>query len=72
MVEVEYVISHLRSQVGNLQSLLDYLESCEMVGREEYSYLHTKLREVIGRLKEMERFSSQHGQLHSLRAQRLN
>ncbi len=69
MVEEEFVISHLRSQVGNLQSLLNYLESRDAVGEDEYVFLHTKIREVIGRLKDMERWSSRRG---GLRAEWLN
>ena len=72
MRESEFVICHLRSQVRDLQSLLNYLESREAVGFDEYSFLHTRLREVIGRLKEMQRFSLQRGEQHGLRAQWLN
>lgn len=68
MVEAEFVIGNLRSQVRNLQSVLNYLESRDGVGCEDYSYLETKLREVIGRLKEMQRFSSGRGGAPLLRA----
>ncbi len=72
MVEAEFVICHLRSQVRHLQSLLNYLESRDAVGYEDYSYTQTKLREVIGRLREMERFSSHRGASHLLQAQWVN
>lgn len=66
------MMCHLRSQVRNLQSMLNYLESREGVGDEEYAYLQTKLHEMIGRLKEMKRFSSQRVGVPGLRAQWLN
>ena len=72
MVEAEFVICHLRSQVRNLQSLLNYLEDREAVGHEEYGYVQTALRDVIGRLKEMQRFSLERGEKHRLHAQWLN
>lgn len=72
MVEAEYVICHLRSQARDLQSLLNYLESREQVKNEDYSFLHTKLREVIKQLKEMERYSSQRKAMPSLKAVWLN
>ena len=72
MVEAEFVIGHLRNQVRDLQSLLNYLEDREAVGHEEYGYVQTRLRDVIGRLKEMQRFSSERGEKHLLRAQWLN
>ncbi len=72
MVEAELLIGHLRRQVRNLQSLLNYLESRKTVQDEDYSYSHTKLRELIGGLKNLERFSSERGSVHSLRAVWLN
>lgn len=72
MVESEFVIGSLRTQVRDLQSLLNYLESREGVGHEEYTYLQCRLREVIGRLKQTERFSVERGGEHRLRAQWLN
>ncbi len=72
MVEAEIVISHLRGQVRDLEALLNYLESRDVVGREEYGYLNAKLHEVIGRLKEMRRSSSQHGARSVMHAPWLN
>ncbi len=72
MVEAEFVICHLRSQVRNLQSMLNYLESREGVGDEEYAYLQTKLHEVIGRLRDVQRFSGRRSDLQQLQAQWLN
>ncbi len=72
MAEAELVIGNLRTQVRDLQSLLNYLESREVVGSDDYTYLHSRLREVIGRLKETERFSSERGGEFRLRAQWLN
>jgi len=72
MVEAEFVIANLRGQVRNLQGMLNYLESREGVGQEEYSYLQTRLQEVIGRLKDMRRFSLDRGERHRLRAQWIN
>ena len=72
MAEAEFVICHLRSQVRNLQSMLNYLESREGVGDEEYAYLQTKLHEVIGRLRDVQRFSGRRSDLQQLQAQWLN
>ena len=72
MVEAEYVICNLRSQARDLQAMLDYLESREMVASEDYSLLHTKLREVIKQLKAMERYSSQRKAMPCLKAVWLN
>ncbi len=72
MVESEFVICHLRHQVRDLQSLLNYLESRQVVGREEHSYLQTKPGEVIGRLKEMRRFSEQRSSRYSLHSAWVN
>ena len=70
MIETDVVVSHLRSQSRNLQTLLCYLESRKGMTQEDYSYLNTKLQEVISRLKEMEKFSSQRGEIRSLRMHR--
>ena len=72
MVEADLLIGHLRSQVRNLQSLLQYLDGRESVEHDDYSYSHGKLRELIGSLKELERFTSQRGAVHRLRAEWLN
>lgn len=72
MVEAEFVIGNLRAQVRNLQSMLHYLESRDSVGHEEYAYLGTRLREIVTRLKDMQRFSSDRGEKHRLLAQWLN
>jgi hypothetical protein len=72
IVEDEFVISNLRGQVGNLQSVLSYLESREQVRDEDYSFLHAKLREVIKRLMQMERWSRRRGRQHPLHAEWLN
>jgi hypothetical protein len=72
MVEAELLIGHLRSQVRNLQSLLHYLENREAVEHDDYSYSHGKLRELIGNFKELQRFTSQRGAMHRLRAEWLN
>jgi len=72
MVEAELLIGRLRRQVRDLQSLLNYLESREMVGREDYSYSRAKLREVIRRLRDVERWSSVRGGSSPLEAEWLN
>lgn len=72
MVEAEFVIGNLRNQIRSLQSMLHYLESREAVGYEEYAYLGFHLREIVLRLKEMQKFSSDRGERHLLRAQWLN
>jgi hypothetical protein len=72
MVEAELLIAHLRRQVRHLQSLLNYLESCDQVSHDEYSYSHARLRELITGLKELERFSLQRGTIHNMRAAWLN
>lgn len=56
MADVEYVMSHLRQQVRDLQALVNYLEEREAVGQEDQSYVHFKLTEVVRRLKEAGRF----------------
>ena len=72
MVESELLISHLRGQIRNLQSLLHYLEGREEVRGEDYSYSYAKLRELIDGLKSLERFSLQRGTAHNMRAAWLN
>ena len=72
MVGAELLIGDLRNQTRELQSLLNYLESCEMVGHEEYAYLHVQLRWVIGRLRKMDQLSSKRGVQFYLPARWLN
>ncbi len=72
MVESELLIGHLRRQVRNLQSLVNFLEGRQLLEREDYSYSQARLRELIGGLKELERFSLQRGTVHNLRAAWLN
>lgn len=72
MVEAELLIGHLRSQVRNLQSLLNYLESRPVIDGDDYAYSRTRLRELIERLRELERFSAQRGEAYHLRAAWLN
>ena len=72
MVEAEWFIGHLRSQAWNLQSLLCYLDNRETVEREDDFDSADRLRELIGRLKEIAHVSLQHGEARALRAQRLN
>jgi hypothetical protein len=72
MVETELLIGHLRSQVRNLQSLLNYLESRERMERADYSYSWGKLRELIKRLKELERFTARRGETQNLHVGWLN
>ena len=72
MVEAELLIGHLRSQVRNLQSLLNYLESRQHVEQDDHAYSQTKLREMIERLRKLEHFSSTRGAVHRLRAAWLN
>ena len=61
MTEPEFVISHLRSQVRDLQALLSYLESLDAVQRDDYSFIRTRLHEVIRHLKKTAQLSSPHG-----------
>jgi hypothetical protein len=72
MVEAEYIICRLRNQARDLQQLLHYLESRERVEREDFSFLHTRLRHVIKQLKETERYSSQRKSMPCLKAVWLN
>ncbi len=72
MVEAELLIGHLRRQVRNLQSLLNYLEDRDAVGMEDYAYSHTRLRELIGDLRALERFSLERDTVHNLRAVWMN
>ena len=72
MVEAELLIGHLRQQVRNLQSLLNYLESRDMVKGEDYAYSHNRLRELIGGLRALEKFSLKREMLHNLRAVWMN
>lgn len=72
MVEAELLIGHLRQQVRNMQSLLNYLESCDQVHGEDYTYSHSRLRELIGGLKALEKFSLERGTIHNLRAVWMN
>ena len=72
MVEAEVLIGQLRSQVRNLQSLLNYLESRQEVAEDDYAYSSSRLRELIVRLKELEQFALKRGEVHRLRAEWLN
>jgi len=45
----------LRTQVVSLQSLLSHLEECEELGAGEYLQCQSKIREVIGKLRWLER-----------------
>ncbi|PIQ84776.1 MAG: hypothetical protein COV75_00615 [Candidatus Omnitrophica bacterium CG11_big_fil_rev_8_21_14_0_20_63_9] len=72
MVEAEVLIGHLRSQVRNLQSLLNYLESRPAIDGDDYAYSRIRLRELVQRLKELERFSAQRGEAYRFRATWLN
>ena len=72
MVEAELLIGNLRAQVRNLQSLLNYLESRHDVELEDYRYSGERLRELIGQLRGLERFSSERGATQRLRAAWLN
>lgn len=72
MVEAELLIGQLRGHVRSLQSLLNYLEGRPQVEQEDYVYSHAKLTELIGNLKELERFSSQRSAVHRLRAEWLH
>ena len=72
MVEAELLIGHLRSQVRNLQALLNYLESRSTVEHDDYSYSRVRLQELITGLRELERFSAQRQAAHRLRATWLN
>jgi hypothetical protein len=72
MVEAELVLGRLRNQVRELQKLLNYLESCEVMRTEEYAYLDARLREVIGELTQTHRFSSRYGGRTHLQAQWVN
>ena len=72
MVHDEFFILNLRSQVRNLQALLNYLESCEVVDRDDYAYCREKLREVTKGLRELGDASSQRSVGQTLRAGWLN
>ena len=72
MKETDVVISHLRSQSRTIEELLHYLESRPGMTQDDYTYLHSQLQTVIGRLKEMERFSSERGAVHARHAHWFN
>jgi len=72
MVEAELLIGHLRRQVKDLQMLLNYLESRDTVQGDDYTYSRQKLRQLIGGLRDLERFSAQRGSLHRMRAAWMN
>ena len=72
MVEAELLIGHLRTQVRDLQSLLNYLESRHGVGPEEYGYSGERLRELIAQLRGLECFTLERGATHRLKAEWLN
>ena len=69
MGEEDFVMSQLRGQVQRFNSVMTYLESRPAVGAEEYAYMRTTLHDMIGRLKELERFASERGQAHQTRTQ---
>ena len=68
MVEAELLIGHLRRQVRDLQSLLNYLESRQLVEHDDYAYSHAKIRGLIRGLKDLQQFASERGATHALRA----
>ena len=72
MVEAELLIGHLRRHVRDLQSLVNSLESHQAVREEEDTYSRSRLRELIGALRGLERFSQQRGTVHNLRTVWLN
>ncbi len=72
MVHDEFFILNLRSHVRNLQALLNYLESCEVVDHDDYAYCREKLREVMKGLRELGDASSQRSAGRTLRAEWLN
>jgi len=72
MVECELFLGNLRSQLCDLQSLVNYLENRDGVGYEEYSYSFARLQEVVKRLEELKKLSSRRGDANYLRAQWLN
>ncbi len=72
MVEAELLIGHLRNQVRHLQSLLHYLEARDAIESDDYSYSSQQLRELITRLRELERFSLERGTARHLQAEWLN
>jgi hypothetical protein len=72
MVEAELLIGNLRGQVRHMQSLLNYLESRQQVQSEDFSYSAGRLRELIARLKELERFSCRRGDALRMRASWMN
>ncbi len=73
MVEAELLLmGRLRKQVQHLQALLSYLENRTVVEQEDYAYSHTKLRELVGGLKELERFTARCRGAQQLRAEWFN
>lgn len=72
MVDAELLIGQLRGQVRHMQSLLNYLESRPHVEVDDFAYSGGKLREMIARLKELERFSCQRGAALRMRASWMN
>lgn len=72
MVEAELLIGHLRSQAHQIQSLLNYLESRPHVEADDYTYTTGRLKRLISDLKSLERFTTQRGAVHQLRASWMN
>ena len=72
MVEAEFVLAHLRQQVGVLQAAITHLEAHDGSGPIDYDYLQTILRGVMTQLEDVERFSARHGRSQVLRAEWLN
>lgn len=58
MADTEYVINCLRSQMRDLQSVVNYLESREAVAGEDYAYVSGQLRELVAQLRALEQFSA--------------
>ena len=67
MVESEVLIAHLRRQVQDLETLVDYLESRQPVTTNTRVYSQAKLHALIIRLHELERFSRERGAAHHTR-----
>ncbi len=72
MMEIEQFVVRLRGEVRELQSLLNYLENRELVLRDDYAYVHAKLKDTMQRLGELAQLSSQRGGGLALRAEWLN
>ena len=59
MAEAEFVITGLRTQVRELQSLVNYFESREHITGDDYRFTAQRLQGLVNRLKSLEQYAYQ-------------